>query len=291
MKAIISITYSDTYLYFLPIVTYCWNKLGVDVICFMPEIRDGGDREFKEMGKLTWQKVRLISEVNAKNGFKITAYYFNAPEHKESTYAQCSRLYAACLDLPEDEVIFTSDVDMALFKLPPYVGGFTIFGADLVPAKQYPMCYISAKVKDWRRAFELYEYKTSTEFPKGVSGGVIKSYQNCLDELLGGIEAQHFRGNYWGKDQETAYNKISLTQEINITPRAKPGTQFASKRYDRDDAYILHRLSPDMIDFHMNRPGYEDRNFEIILTILKYHYPSDSFDWLIDYNNAYKKLL
>jgi hypothetical protein len=119
----------------------------------------------------------------------------------------------------------------------------------------------------------------------------IKTYQQCLDELLGHIEADHFRGNYWGKDQEEAYNKIYLTQELNTIPRARPGTQFASNRYDRDDAYILDRLSPDTIDFHMNRPGYEEKNFEIILTVLKYHYPNENFQWLINYTNEYKKLL
>lgn len=280
MKAIISSTYDSKYLYFLPIVTYCWNKLGVDVICFMP-------KQYPE----SVQKFGLVYDVIEQNSLNCEFWNFDCPEHKEATYAQCSRLYAACLDLPEDEILITSDVDMALFKLPPYVGGFTVFGADLVPDKQYPMCYISAKVKDWRNAFDLYEYETLIQFPKGVSGGVIKSYQKCLDELLGGIEAEHFRGNYWGKDQEEAHNKINLTQGIYCEPRARPGTQFASNRYDRDDAYILDRLSPDTIDFHMNRPGYESDNFYKILTILNYHYPNDNFDWLCEYREKYLEIL
>lgn len=221
-------------------------------------------------------KLFLISNTLAHNELNFQGYYFYCPEHKEATYAQVSRLYAACLDLPEDEVLISSDVDMCLFKVPPYEEGFTIFGGDLVPKEQIPMCYISAKVIDWRKAFKL-------------DG---KTYQECLDNLLGHIETEHFRGNYWGKDQETAYNNIATDQIVWHFNRAREGTQFASKRYDRDDAYILDRLSPsDTIDFHMNRPGYEDRNFEIILTILKYHYPLENFDWLISYTEQYKRLL
>jgi hypothetical protein len=100
------------------------------------------------------------------------------------------------------------------------------------------------------------------------------------------------RGNYWSKDQQEAYDKIHHNRFSHTEiKRAKEGTQFASNRYDRDDAYILDRLSPDTIDYHMNRPGFEDRNFEIILTIMYYHFPDEDFQWLIDYNEQYKKLL
>lgn len=107
---------------------------------------------------------------------------------------------------------------------------------------------------------------------------------------MGEDECQDYRGCRWSVDQEQSFLHIKKTNP-NLIPRAKPGTQFAEKRYDRDDAYILDRLSPDTIDYHMNRPGYEDRNFAIILQVLKYHFPDEDFGWLIDYNEAYKKLL
>jgi len=268
MKAIISSTYDDKYLFFLPIVTFCCNKLGVDVICFLPFTEE--KKDYKKL--LVCQKAMWDKKMN----YSLNEFF--SPEHKEATYAQCSRLYAACLDLPEDEVIITSDVDMAMFKLPTYISGFTIFGSDLVPDNQYPMCYISASVKDWRRVFNLRYF----------------TYQQCLDGVLGEIEAEHFRGNYWGKDQEEAYQRISSASalvNVQLVPRSNGQNQFATKRYDRDDVYILDRLNPDTIDFHMNRPGYEEKNFEIILTILKYHYPNEDFGWLKDFRNEYLKLL
>jgi len=268
MKAVISSTYDSKYLYFLPIVTYCWNKLGVGVICFMPKLTaDVNDNK----------KTDLLLSVVRENKLSVKCYEFDAPEHKEATYSQCSRLYGACLDLPEDEVLIIADVDMALFHIPYHMENhevFEIFGHDLVPENQYPMCYISASVKQWRRAIDH-----------------TKTYQEHLDLLLGHIECESFVGNYWGKDQETAFSLLKDAGTKVLTNRAKEGTQFSTLRYDRDDSFILDRLSPDTIDFHMNRPGYEDKNFEIILTILKYHYPNDDFQWLIDYTQKYKELL
>ena len=291
MKAIISTTYSNTYLYFLPIVTFCWNKLGVDVICFMPS----GRTTIKKDGNVLQgvypdgnKKMYLINETIKKNKGNLSIHCFSAPEHKEATYAQCSRLYGACLDLPEDEVLITGDVDMAFFSQ-EWVNRFgnlyhpIIFGADLVPDGQYPMCYAAMTVKQWRM----------------VTKSQGKTYQQCLDEELGDLDSLHFRGNFWSRDQELLYNKLNGCFQVSypapipkvLENRARQGTQFADKRYDRDDSYILDRLSPDTIDFHMNRPGYEEKNFEIILTILKYHYPDENFDWLISYTNAYRELL
>lgn len=271
MKSIISSTYDNRYLYFIPICVWAWNKLGVDVICFMPYLKDGIDGYNPDKDKR--EKYYLIIDTLDGLGIELQTVPFSAPEHKEATYAQCSRLYAACLDLPEDEILITGDVDMAMFQIPPYIDKITIFGNDLVPEGQFPMCYASGTVKEWKSVFNLHG----------------KTYQQCLDELLGAIECDHFRGNYWGKDQQTLWENTK--ENTTLINRARPGTQFANSRYDRDDAYILERLNPDTIDYHMNRPGYEPQNFEIILTILKYHYPNDDFTWLVDYTNEYKKLL
>jgi len=282
MKAVISTTFDDKYFHFLPLTTWAWNKLGVDVICFMPKLTaDYGDNK----------KFDLLMKTKRDNGLNFCCYEFDAPKHKEATYAQCSRLYGACLDLPEDEILISGDVDMLMLKLPPFTEGlFSVVGADLVPDKQVPICYLIASVKQWRSTFDL-QYAAASELPNEIITIKTKTYQNALDELLGDIECESFRGNYWGKDQEEAYNKISKRFAYTNVSRAKEGTQFASNRYDRDDAFILDRLNLDTIDYHMNRPGYEPQNFEIILKVLQYHYPQESFDWLIQYTEQYKALL
>lgn len=262
MKAIISTTYSDTYLFYLPITTWLWNKIGVDVICFMPFDNRSGNR------------FMLVSATLSKQQMGGTIYNFDCPENKEATYAQCSRLYAAALNLPEDEILVTSDIDMGVFKnFPSDNKLFCVFGSDLVPEKQYPMCYVTGTAKTWCNAF-------------GLNG---KSYQNCLDELLGDIDCENMRGNYWGKDQEEMYNKVSPVAILH--KRAKEGTQFATNRIDRDDSYFMDRLSPDVIDYHMHRPGYTEENFEKILAVISYFYPHDDLTWIREYQQEYKKLL
>lgn len=267
MKAVISSTWDDLYLFYLPITTWCWNKLGVDVICFLP--RTTGDLP---------QQMILIAATQSKVGLRQKHCFFDAPEHKKATYAQCSRLYGAATGLSnDDEILITSDIDMAVFKLPPYNHDpnypIQIFGTDLVPDGQFPMCYATAQARDWKSVMKIGD----------------KSYQQCLDELLGHIEADHFRGNYWGKDQETLWQN-ACDVSMNI-PRARPGTQFASCRIDRDDAYFMERLSPDIVDYHLHRPGYTQDNFDKILSVLKYFYPNDDLGWMISYHAEYLKIL
>lgn len=282
MKAIISTTYSDTYFYFLPIVTFCWNKLGVDVICFMPSVSNKVNS-----GDKTLLVYKTMYEVLNSN---IDICTFNAQFHKQSTYAQCSRLYGACLDLPEDEILITGDVDMAMFKVPEYTSGsFNVFGSDLTPPKQFPICYLMATVKEWRMAFNL-QYGCMSERLNEEAWIETRKYQECLDSLLGGIEAESFRGNYWSKDQEEAYNKISKVTRLEKA-RAREGTQFATKRVDRDDLHYMDRLDKDIIDAHLWRPGYTEENFPKILELLQYFYPEDDFNWLIEYTNEYRKLV
>lgn len=267
MRAVISTTHDPKYSFFLPIVSYCWSKLGVKVICFTPETNN----------ELELQQMALITGTSYKEGFPFERYNFKAPKHKEATYAQCSRLYAGCLDLPGDEILVTSDIDMAVFKLPVYIDDYsnspTIFGADLTPSNQFPICYASAKVSYWRKAFDL----------TGVS------YQKALDNLLGGIECENMRGNYWGKDQEELYNKT--WEDACLINRARPGTQFAGNRVDRDDVNWRAYVNDDLVDAHLWRNGYTDENFANILELLIAKYPNDSFDWLENYRDEFVKTL
>jgi hypothetical protein len=266
MKAVISTTYSDTYLFFLPITTWCWNKLGVNVICFMPQ--DLTD----------YQRYTRLAEVNhclVRNNLKCDIKFFDCPEHKEATYAQCSRLYGACLDLPEEEVLVIGDVDMAMFQIPKYEGGFTITGYDLVPKGQYPACYVSSKVKDWRNAFKL----------NGIT------YQQALDRLLGDDECQDYRACRWSVDQEQLYKNISLDQEINLIPRTNGQTPFAQNRVDRTDLHYMDRLDFNIFDAHLWRDGFQEDNFKKIVELMQFMYPDENFDWLISYTEQYRALL
>lgn len=263
MKAVLSSTYDDLYLFNLPIVTWAWNKLGVEVELFLPNYNRAVDPRKTELATM-FNRIKNI-------------HFFNCPPEKEATYAQVSRLFACCLNLPEDEVLITSDADMMVFKKPPVDlnGLITIFGYDLVPENQYPMCYASGSVKEWQDTFRTKLYTT---------------YQQQLDYYLGNENCENMRGNLWSRDQELLFNFTSQMHRVEV-PRARPGTQFAENRLDRDDAYILDRLSPDIVDYHMHRPLWEEANFQKLMTIMKYFWPTEDFTWIETYRQEYIKLL
>lgn len=278
MKAIVSSTYDNKYLYYLPIISWCWNKIGAAVICFMPypkHITTFMDDETIKVD--SDNRVTLIQHTMINMGIKCTILRYMCPEQKEATYAQLSRLYAGGLDLESNEILITSDIDMAVFGefLKQKIADFDIFGFDLCPPNQYPICYISASVENWRNVLE-------------ING---RSYQECADSILEKIDDQHFRANHWSKDQETAYQLISKHNNIHLHARAHPGTQFSTNRIDRDDAYWEDRLHPGIVDAHLWRPGYTEENFPKILKLMKTMYPNDNFDWLVEYTHKYRELL
>lgn len=288
MKAIISSTYDNRYLYFLPITTWLWNKLGVDVICFMPE----PEGEIDLLGYKVDQDRRyaLINNTILANNLSLSVCRFNALRHKQATYAQCSRLYGACLDLPEDEQLIIGDIDLAPFKVPPTnEKGFTIFGSDLVPEGQYPMCFISAKKKYWNFPFRINYGQIDTG--KGTAYTVTHTYQELLDNLLGDIECENMRGNYWSKDQQTAFEKISALSDVHLVPRARPGTQFATNRVDRDDINWRAYVNDELVDAHLWRDGFTEQNHANIMELLQMKYPNENFNWLVEYTEKYKQLL
>ncbi len=275
MKAILSTTYDDLYLFFLPLTIWSWNKLGIEAIIFLP----------KQSTELEGKKIWLATGV-CDWGFGIhnELNLFVCTKDKEPTYAQCSRLYGACLELPQEEWLITADIDMAIFNEPVLlVAGklsgnenATIVGHDLVGEGQFPICYCCASVKGWREFMKINN----------------RTYQECLDDLLGKIECEHMKGNYWCADQEELYNKLTTSNIwINKAPRANPGTMFATRRLDRDDGNMMERISPDIIDFHMPRPGYTKENFAKILTVFQTMYPGEDFTWMQEYRNEYVKLL
>lgn len=269
MKAIISTTYDDMYLFFLPLVVWSWNKIGVDVICFMPLLEN--IHQNKQLDPII--NLKLDGIINYKwHGFEATA-------DKQATYAQCSRLYASALpELDEKEVLITGDVDMAVFGdylLQGNSGQIHVFGTDLVPVGQYPICYVAMPCKTWRQVM-------------WITPGV--PVQQYLDELLGHLECDHFRGNYWGKDQETIYNQVTRGNwPVVKHERARIPHGFATRRADRDG--WPDTPGPDTIDAHLPRPGYTDANWSRIFNLFQTMYPNDDLQWMEDYRNQYIKLL
>lgn len=282
MKSVYSSTGDSLYDFFIPITAWCWSKLNIGNIIFTPENKT--------------ETISFSMSCAKKLDIDVSFYDIRCPKHKEATFMQCSRLYAAALDLPEDEVLITSDVDMGVFAgimeylnwripqktfiAPPILyqnilqESISVIGTDLVPMGQLPMCYVVGKVKNWRKAFDITN----------------QSYQELLDKELAHEECENMRGNLWSRDQELLHNYIGPTS-FHSQQRARSGTQFATNRVDRDDINWRSYCGPDLIDAHLWRPGYTDENFANILELLQAQYPNDNFDWLISYREQYIRLL
>ncbi len=265
MRAIVSCTNEPLYSYFLPLVAYCWNRIGVKVIAFTPQICN--ESTFFAMERMNF---------NCEN--KNLSYGYVADDNKSATYSQLSRLMAWSIDdISDDEIIYTSDCDMLNFKVPPHDTGFdfTVWGSDLTPSTQYPVCYVGAKKKVWKQFF----------------GIVDANYQEALDYHLGHIECLNMRGNYWSFEQELIFNTLQNANCLLI-PRSNGQNQFALNRVDRTDLHYKDRWDRfNLIDAHLWRPGYSEENFPKILELMQFVYPDDNFDWLISYTEQYKALL
>jgi hypothetical protein len=271
MTAILSCTPDDLYLFNLPFAIHSWNKMGVKCMVFMPVAPS----------PTQWEqgKQAAVDAAIFERSTGTTIYPFEAPPDKLATYAQCIRLYAAADPVISGrEVLVTSDADMAVFNPEywykfEYNGAINIVGADLVPQGQVPMCYIAMPAAGWRDVMRIRH-----RYP-----------QECVDDLLAGIEAENFRGNYWGKDQETAYHYIFASGlPIVCHNRAVgPGAQFATRRADRDGWAV----TPNIIDAHLPRPGYTPENFEKIYQLFETMYPTDDHAWMREYREEYIKFV
>jgi len=273
MRAVFSSTYDDQYLFFLPITVWCWNKLDVKTTVIMPNVSQASSDESNRAALVFGTLEKLFPGSDHES-----VQHFKCPKHKEATYAQVGRLFAGAMVLPKDEILVTTDIDMLVFKNVFFdsMGFLNILGHDLVPSGQFPMCYAYAKTKVWRDVMNI-----------GV-----KSFQECLDEKLGHEECENMRGNLWARDQELLYqHACGENGALRLIKRARPETQFAMNRIDRDDSFFMDRLNSDIIDYHMHRPGYTQENFHKILGVIQYFYPGEALTWMMDYRNQYVKLI
>lgn len=253
----LSCTDNPLYSFFIPLVTWSWKKIGYDSIVFIPVERSPQFDTAMRYSPTTTRFVQLKVEPD-----------------REVTYFQCVRLYAAALSgLNEDDTIVTSDIDMAVFGnfFDQFTDGrFHVAGHDIAPPHQYPICYLAGPVKQWREIFHIREKDTPA---------------TMLQKLLGQIQCENMRGNYWAKDQETAYNCIvASTIKPVFHERSQPHHPTASNRADRDG---WEGFKPGMIDAHLPRPGHIGEKYDKIVALLKAAYPHADLSWMNTYFHEY----
>lgn len=260
MIAILSATEHDFYAMPLPFVVYSWAKIGVSCIVFIP----AGNNPKLDIARKYCQGHAYF-------------YEFECEEKRIPTFSQVSRLFGAAIpDLPENEVLITGDSDMCVFS--EYFekandGQIHIFGSDLTPEDQWPMCYCAMPVYKWKRIFNI-----------------TRSSQEHVASLVNPIQGVNIRGENWCFDQWYLKKKLSehWIEGICLHKRGNNGTQFASNRADRDG---WHFDPSTIIDAHLPRPLTDIINFQKVLDLFCIKYPDADLSWMQLYYNEYISLL
>jgi hypothetical protein len=177
--------------------------------------------------------------------------------------------------------LITSDADMLPFNESFFSqfsdGNIHVVGKDLCPEGQYPMCFCAMPAKKWKETMKMGDL----------------DIQQMLDQNIGTLQSSTFRGDFWSRDQWLLYNNLQ-GHDIVFHDRAKEGTQFASRRCDRDNMYWYEDFiagGKDIVDAHLWRPGYTEENTEKIIRLLEIMYPLDSFHWVREYAAEFRSIL
>lgn len=258
----------DNYLFYLPIVTYGWHKLGWDVICFI--VYKNTEKEhyvFTQLQKLN----TLVSG--------IELCFVPVPEFKgydEATIIQCARLYAANFIEPECYVL-TSDVDMLPLSdhWRPNYDAVTTWGRDLTDY-HYPICYVGMSGINWKKIMRL-SGDTEVDMKKDL-----QSMPNSRsdDPVL-----------RWVTDQDLLTARLNEHEKIIIPRGVDPLTHYPKGRVDRS-AWELSSRQTERIDCHLPRPATDESNFYRVIALMKecFEMNVDEINFFIDYRKGYIKL-
>jgi hypothetical protein len=258
------------YLYYRPLITWCWNHFGWDTIMLYQ--RSGGPTEkLKAIEQLTEDTYSRYREYdNAIRILKIDNY-------KSETIAQVSRLYGVCAAYPDDSYVMTSDIDMLpLSKNIFHYEGHRVLtiGRDLTDY-HYPICYIGARSNVWREFMQLSDTKfNSTDF----------------HALM--LRDMRHQKNMWGLDQDIVTEKLLAygPQNINhINRGTDKRTGYPLGRVDRSNWRLDHEK---LIDAHLPHDILtNDKSFHKVMELLHHVWPLEDFKWFLDYHKEFKKLL
>ena len=253
---VVSCNAHDNYLFFLPLVSWAWRKLGWDVffILICDDIND---------------KVKhVLTHCNCK--YEVITSHIEGI--RSETLSQVARLYAA--NLTDDEYFMTSDADMI-----PLSGcwkpskNFTSWGHDLTGYQHFPICYLGGSRDKWKELLNL-----SGDFYMDIQRDIANHPFNKSLEP----------SQLWVTDQEFITEKLKDFPHETIDRNPYGYFPLPIGRVDRYswDATLLQK---ERIDAHLLRPGYTYFNFTKIMDLIKecFEISKQEEQFLMDYKNEY----
>lgn len=274
---ILSTDEKDEYLFFLPIVSWMWNKFGWKVHCAYLIENDVKN----EKAKFVLKKAAIYTAITYTKLSPIESY-------RNETIVQCSRLFVAS-KFKDDEYLMTSDIDMLPLKdywnygFENNLNGITVYGHDLTGFEHYPICYIAMKAKLWKRF-------TSD---RTIEVDILKEIKWALD--VNSNAKSEEKDKWWCVDQDiiTDYlnyirnHKVYTDESFKSIERGlAPNSHYPLGRIDRGCWGKSHQ-QVERIDAHLLRPGYTQENFDKILFLIKEIFPNENLQWIIDYREEY----
>jgi hypothetical protein len=265
---VISSNLNDDYLFYVPIVTWAWNKLGWNVIFLSPNY----EKQPKYI--LVHNLFITLNEQNIHYTWERNEFEYN-----EISICQISRLYT--VDIGKFwilDYILTSDADM--MPLSDYwtvvYSEIRCYGKDLSDV-HYPICYIGMSVSEWKRVMDL-----TSNFSRDIK----RDLKDRAD--INSIEKE----KSWVCDQNLITEKLQNEEIKSIERGTYTHSGYAVGRIDRSSWY-RSREQKERIDCHLPRQGYNEHTFKEILEIIKscFSVSDNELNWMQDYRNQYIKFL
>lgn len=265
MKKYIVLSVNDNvdYLYFTPLTVWSWRRLGWEPIIFY-------HGQLARMADM-WDIASNILPGQMTYVSPIAGY-------RSDTITQVSRLYAACLDLQEDDYIMTGDIDMLALSdyWKPDLTKVTVYGHDLTGYTHFPICYIGGTVKQWREIMKIdgfdYQYhmqKDLMTLPQAKSDDFYK---------------------FWFSDQDLITERIKEygTGKVDFINRGQYSNGYAVGRVDRGAWTLNHS---QLIDAHlMQQTHHKEEKIQKLMDLLHHVWPKEDFLWFLSYTKEFKKM-
>ena len=260
---VVSSNNNPDYLFFLPIVEWCWNQLGWKTAMMLT-----ADVDVNKIGKHKVFSDTIMIQLPEIEGIR--------PE----TMAQGGRLYA-CNYLPKDTLVMTSDADMIPLSnfLKPNRDEITEFGHDLTWFNFFPMCYIAMKTEKWQKIMDL-SYDTKRDFER--------------DAKANGRPYATEWERWWDFDWEHITQKLKESGEpithVNRGQVQCAGATLAKGRIDRyayPKAWDEALQQPERMDCHCINAAYSDERWGRLFALMLECFGEDA-RWMEKYKNDFK---
>lgn len=266
MKHVITATDDNPdYFFFLPIVTKMWEKMGFQHHCVV--IADPAKLTEALRTAISHSKGAVLHFVNPNNVAQ------NFPGFQPWALAPLSRILAGCLDIPKNDCVLTSDIDMLPIKqqwfdkisLEP--NNIDIFGEDGATGgygnSRYPICYVGMQRALWSTILQTHEF--GHDFTLGLNHLITKyrldtldinGQRACDEPLLHSLINDHSRK--YRPILNFHMRKMITNESYKPGMIGVPGI-LPEGRLDRSN---WQKNMTGVIDIHAPRPGYSQENWD-----------------------------